>query len=61
MNNNFCGNCETCILNINASAWPGHRLPCGQFMCWEDPSLLGEDDLDNEDSYEDGEVDFYAN
>ena len=55
----YCGNCETCTLNINASEWPGHRLPCGQFIWWAASFLLGEDDLDG-DTYEDGEVDFYA-
>ena len=26
--------CDACPHNNDFSAWPGHRLPCGQFKCW---------------------------
>ena len=29
-------NCAQCPENAGFDAWPGNRLPCGQFHCWVD-------------------------
>lgn len=46
--------CAECIYNIEASTWPGNRLPCGQFACWYDLTPYEEDEEEAED--EDEEV-----
>ncbi len=43
-------NCANCPENYNASAWPGHRLPCGQFHCWVDLHCEDCEDKENAQS-----------
>lgn len=45
--NNIC-NCTSCPENQNFSAWPGRRLPCGQFNCWVSLYCEKDDDEDDE-------------
>ena len=39
-------NCGKCPENAGFDAWPGNRLPCGQFYCWV---CMHCDDCDNKE------------
>lgn len=45
-------NCSECIYNNGSSSWPGNRLPCGQFHCWEEITPYEDEDDEYEDEYE---------
>lgn len=42
-------NCAQCPENAGFDAWPGNRLPCGQFHCWVDLHNCDGDDGEEEE------------